>query len=91
MDRSLDGFLSARLDEIDRRALRRRLRPLDGQQGILVRREGRELLNFSSNDYLGLASHPALREAAMAEWERGGFGSGASRLICGTQIGRAHV
>jgi glycine C-acetyltransferase/8-amino-7-oxononanoate synthase len=42
------------------------------------------LLNFSSNDYLGLACHPALREAAMTEWERGGFGSGASRLICGT-------
>jgi len=42
------------------------------------------VVNFSSNDYLGLAAHPALRDAAMGEWERGGFGSGASRLICGT-------
>jgi glycine C-acetyltransferase/8-amino-7-oxononanoate synthase len=42
------------------------------------------MVNFSSNDYLGLAANPDLRDAAMAEWERGGFGAGASRLICGT-------
>ena len=84
MDCSLEGFLSVRLQEIERRSLRRRIRSLEGPQGIQVRRDGRELLNFSSNDYLGLANHPALREAAMAEWARGGFGAGASRLICGT-------
>jgi glycine C-acetyltransferase/8-amino-7-oxononanoate synthase len=84
MDHSLEGFLSVRLEEIERRSLRRRIRSLEGPQGIQVRRDGRELLNFSSNDYLGLANHPALRVAAMAEWERGGFGAGASRLICGT-------
>ena len=84
MDCSLEGFLSLRLQEIERRSLRRRIRSLEGPQGIQVRRDGRELLNFSSNDYLGLANHPALREAAMAEWARGGFGAGASRLICGT-------
>lgn len=43
---------------------------------------GRSLVNFSSNDYLGLANHPALEEAARAE--AGGFGAGASRLVCGT-------
>lgn len=84
MGRSLEDFLQEQLGEIEQRSLRRRLRALESPQGTEVRRDGRELLNFSSNDYLGLASHPALRGAAMAEWERGGFGSGASRLICGT-------
>ena len=84
MDRTLEGFLEARLAEIESRGLRRRLQTLDGPQGIEVRRDGRELVNFSSNDYLGLANHPALREAALAECERGGFGAGASRLVCGT-------
>lgn len=84
MDRTLEGFLAARLAEIESRGLRRRLYTLDGSQGIEVHRDGRELINFSSNDYLGLANHPALREAALAECERGGFGAGASRLVCGT-------
>ena len=84
MGRSLEDFLQEQLSGIDQRSLRRRLRAIESPQGIEVRRDGRELLNFSSNDYLGLANHPALREAAMAEWEKGGFGSGASRLICGT-------
>ena len=64
--------------------LLRRLRVLDSPQTTHVVSGGRPLVNFSSNDYLGLATHPALREAAMAEWERAGFGSGASRLVCGT-------
>lgn len=46
--------------------------------------EGRPLLNFSSNDYLGLANHPALKEAAARAVEKYGCGSGASRLICGS-------
>src|SRR5437762_11397779 len=46
--------------------------------------EGKTLLNFSSNDYLGLANDPRLREAAIKGIERYGAGSGASRLICGS-------
>jgi 8-amino-7-oxononanoate synthase len=84
MDRSLEAFLAERLEDIEGRGLLRRLHPLEGAQGIEVRRDSKALRNFSSNDYLGLANHPALREAALAEWDRGGFGAGASRLVCGS-------
>jgi len=83
-DSSLDQFLLAGLAEIESRGLTRKLSFLEGPQQTRVIRDGRELWNFSSNDYLGLATHPALKAAAMAEFERSGFGSGASRLICGT-------
>src|SRR5207244_5666178 len=46
---------------------------------------GKSLINFSSNDYLGFANEPRLREAAVATMEKFGLGSGASRLISGTQ------
>lgn len=81
--------LRGELGRIDGAGLLRRLRTLDGAQGARVELDGRALANFSSNDYLGLAAHPALREAAMEEWGRGGFGAGASRLVCGGL--RAHV
>lgn len=61
----------------------RQLRPAGGAAGRLIEFEGEELVNFGSNDYLGLAAHPELREAAQkatAEW---GFGSGGSRLLGG--------
>ena len=84
MPKSFDAFLSDALEEIELAGLTRRLTPLETPQLPLVRRGDVMVVNFSSNDYLGLAAHPALRDAAMGEWERGGFGSGASRLICGT-------
>ena len=83
-DSSLEKFLLSALEDIESRGLTRKLSALDGPQQTRVIRNGRELWNFSSNDYLGLATHPALKAAAMAECERSGFGSGASRLICGT-------
>ncbi len=82
--RSLEDFLQGELARIQGSGLLRRLRILDSPQTTHVVSGGRTLVNFSSNDYLGLANHPALKEAAMAEWERAGFGSGASRLVCGT-------
>src|ERR1051325_7440900 len=76
--------LTARLDAIRAQGLHRELRRVDSAQGPRIEIAGRTLLNFSSNDYLGLANHPALKEAAIKAVEKFGAGSGASRLICGS-------
>ena len=79
----------AQLDELREQGLWRELRPLDAVDGATVRAEGREWINFSSNDYLGLA-HSAEMQSALADGiARYGAGSGASRLVCGTH--RAHA
>jgi hypothetical protein len=85
----MNGVLAGRLEDFRAAGLERRLHVADGPQGTQVVRDGRELVNFSSNDYLGLAAHPALIEAALIESRRSGFGSGASRLVSGTM--RAHA
>jgi len=79
-----DLELNRRLDEIRAQGLHRQLRRVDSPQSPRIRIAGKELLNFSSNDYLGLANHPALKEAAIKAVEQFGAGSGASRLICGS-------
>lgn len=79
-----DAFLLRKLEEIEQAGLRRALRVLESAQGAEVNVGGRVLLNFSSNDYLGLANHPSLARAAGEALESFGTGSGASRLICGT-------
>ena len=71
------------LEELDQANLRRWLRTVTSATDRTVRLDGREVLNFSSNSYLGLANHPALVEAAIAAMTQAGFGSGASRLIVG--------
>jgi 8-amino-7-oxononanoate synthase len=63
--------------------LYRKLRRVEGDQGPTLLLDGREVVNFSSNNYLGLANHPVLAEAAKAAIDRYGCGSGASRLISG--------
>ncbi len=73
----------ADMDSLVARGLRRFLEPLDSPQGPLVRLGGETLVNFSSNDYLGLASSPTVRAAAIAALEAHGVGSGASRLVVG--------
>jgi 8-amino-7-oxononanoate synthase len=76
--------LEAQLAELRSRSLYRRLREIDSPQQPALEFVGRKLLNFSSNDYLGLASEPALKDAACEAIAKYGVGSGASRLICGT-------
>lgn len=72
------------LEQLRSEGLRRQLRPLESGAGARIRREGRELWNFAANDYLGLATHDALKAALAEGVERYGVGSGASRLVCGS-------
>lgn len=65
--------------------LLRSLREMEGPQQPRVRTGGREVLNFSSNDYLGFAASRTVKDALIRGVERWGAGSGASRLVCGTQ------
>src|SRR5580658_4049327 len=81
---SLDAELSQRLAALREQNLFRELRRVDSPQGSHIRIGGKTLLNFSSNDYLGLANHPALKEAAVKAVEKFGAGTGASRLVCGS-------
>jgi glycine C-acetyltransferase/8-amino-7-oxononanoate synthase len=87
----LDRWLGERLAEIESAHLRRRLRTIDTAQGPVLQREGRELINFSANDYLGLANDSRLRAAATAAVERYGAGAGSARLLCGTQQPHAEL
>ncbi|MBV8099247.1 MAG: 8-amino-7-oxononanoate synthase [Verrucomicrobia bacterium] len=70
--------------DLKQRSLYRQLRTIDAVKGTSVSRAGRLLVNFASNDYLGLAQHPKLKMAAADAAQRFGSGSGASRLITGT-------
>ncbi|MHB1397571.1 MAG: 8-amino-7-oxononanoate synthase [Trichloromonadaceae bacterium] len=72
------------LEQLETRGMRRRLRTLAGSQGPRVRLEGQEVLLLCSNNYLGLATHPALIEAALTATSRYGVGTGGSRLISGS-------
>ncbi|MFO1475842.1 MAG: 8-amino-7-oxononanoate synthase [Verrucomicrobiota bacterium] len=81
---SFEQDLAARIEDLRRQELYRELRRVDSPQSARLHWDGREYLNFSSNDYLGLATHPALREAARQAIAEFGAGAGASRLISGS-------
>ncbi|HEY1450075.1 MAG TPA: 8-amino-7-oxononanoate synthase, partial [Solirubrobacteraceae bacterium] len=76
--------LEDRLAELERQVLSRRLRLVSGPQGPTVLLDGQPMLLLCSNNYLGLADHPQVREAAADAAMRWGVGAGASRLISGT-------
>jgi 8-amino-7-oxononanoate synthase len=76
--------IEAELAELKAHSLLRKLREFDSPQQPAMATAGKELINFSSNDYLGLATDPVLREAAKAAIDKYGVGAGASRLVCGT-------
>lgn len=75
---------SEELRKLEAAGLLRRLNPLDSPSGPKVTRGGRELWNFASNDYLGLARHPEIENALVEGIRKFGAGSSASRLVCGT-------
>ena len=79
------AFIDEELDELRRRQLWREWRVSDSAPANELLVEGRAYLNFCSNNYLGLAQDPEVIEAARTATAQYGAGSGAARLICGTQ------
>jgi len=76
-------YLTDELKDLEAAGLRRRRRVLESAAGARVVEDGREYLSFCSNDYLGLASHPALVEAVQHAVAQYGVGAGASHLVSG--------
>ena len=76
--------LRVRLEALQQQGLYRQLRQVTSAQSPHITVAGESLLNFSSNDYLGLANEVSLKEAAIEATSRFGAGAGASRLICGS-------
>jgi 8-amino-7-oxononanoate synthase len=76
--------IAERLAEIEQLGLTRRLRMVSGPQGPTVLLDGKPVLLLCSNNYLGLADHPRVRQAAADAAMRWGVGAGASRLVSGT-------
>jgi 8-amino-7-oxononanoate synthase len=87
----LQQALAAELAELDAEGLRRQRRMLESPQGARVRVDGREYVAFCSNDYLGLAAHPELIEAAREGATRYGVGAGASHLVLGHSAAHAEL
>src|SRR5215469_1322560 len=86
MDHSIDdqlNWIDAELAALDEHNLLRRLRTHAGPQGATISIDGREFVNFASNDYLGLAAETRLASAAKMALDEEGAGSGASPLIVG--------
>jgi glycine C-acetyltransferase len=84
MSTNVLAFLDEELADLRDRGLFRRLRELESPQGARATFDGREVVNLSSNNYLGLNTHPRLVEAAIRATEQYGAGSGSVRTIAGT-------
>src|SRR5688500_9257886 len=78
------AFLDAEIEDLKAKGLYRRLRVVQSEQKSRCIIDGREVITLSSNNYLGLNTHPKLRQAALDAVERYGAGSGAVRTIAGT-------
>jgi len=76
-------FLKEQLAELDEQGLLLHPRTLEGAQGARARYDGRDVINLASNNYLGLANHPRLNEAASRAAAEFGAGTGAVRTIAG--------
>jgi glycine C-acetyltransferase len=78
------SFLATELDSLKQQGLYRHLRILEGEQKPKTNFDHRQVVNLSSNNYLGLTTHPRLREAALEATRKLGVGSGSVRTIAGT-------
>ena len=78
------AFLDAEIEELKAKGLYRRLRVVESEQKSRCIIDGKEVITLSSNNYLGLNTHPKLRAAALDAVDRFGAGSGAVRTIAGT-------
>ncbi len=79
----IDAYITNTLEDLQRGNRLRSMRTINGAQSTRVSIDGKEYLNFCSNNYLGLADDPRIRRAAFHSIEASGFGAGASRLVCG--------
>src|SRR5947209_12883308 len=84
MNADVLGFIDEELDQLRREGLFRRLRELQSPQEPRAIFDGRSVINLSSNNYLGLTTHPRLVQAALEATRRFGAGSGSVRTIAGT-------
>jgi glycine C-acetyltransferase len=84
-DTHLVQVLRPQLDDLRARGLYKSERQLEGPQDSAIHVGGREVVNFCANNYLGLANHPAIVEAAHEGLRRFGYGMASVRFICGTQ------
>lgn len=82
--KTLDLFLKENLEDLKGKGLYNVIDPLESANGPIIRIGGRELINLSSNNYLGLATDERLKEAAVETIKRFGVGAGAVRTINGT-------
>jgi 8-amino-7-oxononanoate synthase len=80
---ALDEYLQQKISILKHKHLLRTLKTTQRECGVHVQRDGKELISFSCNDYLGLSHHPKVMEAAKVAVDAHGAGAGASRLITG--------
>jgi glycine C-acetyltransferase len=78
------SYLTGQLDELKAKGTHFRLRVLDDEQAPACTFDGKKVINIASNNYLGLTTHPKLREAALEAIRKYGVGSGAVRTVAGT-------
>lgn len=83
MSHHWNRFVEVELDRLESLNRRRSLRRILARESPLVEFQGRRLVNFSSNDYLGLSQHPAVKEGSSRAIARAGASASSSRLICG--------
>ena len=83
MSNSYTQHYTQLLDNLEKKSLRRKLKVSESASAPLMTIDGRSMLTFCSNDYLGLANHPKIAQAIAEGAQRYGSGSGASHMISG--------